>query len=245
MATVLGSLDYDWKILVRSSAARKAIRTWQAEGVAVLADVTNLNDLLTWTKQGIDPAESDKVLAALAGRSSHDEVAARALLQCLAPGLCRLASKYGARNPEVATEVIGAAYERIRTYPIERRPRAIAANVLADTHQKLWRARQRKVVETCALEEMTAAAAPVDTTATEELLGLIATAVRTGKLTREAAEVIVLTRVYDVDIASIADSEGVDPQTLRQRRRRAEARLSELPEVQAEIAEKAEYATAV
>lgn len=224
MATLLGSLDYDWKILVRSRDAKAALARWADD--PILGNLTSLSDLLVWTKQGTPPAEADAVLAALARRACvGDEVAARSLMQCLAPGLCRLAGKYGARNPEVVAEVIGAAYERIRTYPIERRPRAIAANVIADTHQKLWRARQRKQVETCALEECATAAAPEVETSTQELVELVAEAVKAGRLTREAAEVIVLTRIYDVDIATLAAAEGLDPQTMRQRRRRAEARL--------------------
>lgn len=225
MGTLLGALDYDWKLLVRSGKARQALRLWSED--PVLGNLTRLDEVLEWTKQGTDPADSDRVLAALARRASvdADEVAARTLLQCLAPGLCRLAGKYGARDPDVVSEVIAAAYERIRTYPIDRRPRAIAANVIADTHQKLWRARQKKQVETCALEECATAAAPVEETATQELVQLVAEAVKAGRLTREAAEVIVLTRVYDVDIASLAEAEGLDPQTMRQRRRRAEARL--------------------
>lgn len=239
MATILSSLDQDWNLLVRSTTARHALRTWAAEGEAILGTLSTLDDLLFLTKQGTDPADSDKVLAALARRAATlgDEVAARALLQCLAPGLCRLANKYGSRDAEIATEVIGYAYERIRTFPIERRPRAIAANILADTHQKMWRSRQRKRVETVALEEASVASTPVAEDCTAELLALVASAVKAGKLTREAAEIIVMTRVYDQDIATIADAEGIDPQTLRQRRRRAEARLTELPEVQAELAD--------
>ena len=56
----------------------------------------------------------------------------------------------------------------------------------------------------------------------EELLDLVEAAVRAGKLQPRDARLIVLTRLTDVAPNEIAAACQRDPQTIRQRRRRAE-----------------------
>jgi len=59
----------------------------------------------------------------------------------LLPGAKALARRLGwLGDPhERAAAVTATLYEQIRTYPIGRRPARIAANLLADTHQRLLR----------------------------------------------------------------------------------------------------------
>src|SRR5688572_16841850 len=82
--------------------------------------------------------EADPVLLALAGLAAEDELAGRVLLQLLLPGTASLASRvrwrYGADAPAAA---VAAVWERIRTYPVDRRPRSVAANILLDARKRL------------------------------------------------------------------------------------------------------------
>ena len=40
---------------------------------------------------------------------------------------------------ETAAVVVAAMWERVRTYPVERRPKKVAANLALDTRQRVWR----------------------------------------------------------------------------------------------------------
>jgi hypothetical protein len=64
--------------------------------------------------------------------------------------------------------------------------------------------------------------------ATEELLALVEEAVRTHLIKTDDARLIVLTRVADVPVNTIAAARGCLAQSLRQRRLRAEASLAGL-----------------
>jgi hypothetical protein len=66
-------------------------------------------------------------------------VAARALLQALVPGLHRLARTVGGGSDEAAAELVALAWARIVTYPFERRPGRVAANVLLDVRKTYLR----------------------------------------------------------------------------------------------------------
>ncbi len=102
------------------------------------------------------------------------------VLQALMPGLKMLMATYrwSASPEDVATAVIEAAFERIRHYPCQRRPARVAANLLHDTREPLWRdaCRERRLYNSS--EPLTDGIrehpAPLpDTTATDELLDLV------------------------------------------------------------------------
>lgn len=65
------------------------------------------------------------------------------------PAIKNLTSKFstcGAWSAEeTAAVVVAAMWERIRTYPIERRPRKVAANLALDTRQRVWRSGHKLV----------------------------------------------------------------------------------------------------
>lgn len=62
--------------------------------------------------------------------------------------------------------------------------------------------------------------------ATTELIGLVEGAIRAGKLSLENTRLILMTRVADRPITTVPGCAGKDPQTLRERRLRAEALLA-------------------
>lgn len=133
---------------------------------------------------------------------------------------------------DISTAVIEAAYERIRQYPCDRRPARVAANLLNDTRQTLWRAASRERRLGLAIEPLTEevlehlAERPAEPSATDELIDLVAEAACLGQIQPAGARVILLTRVLDVPIDDLANEMELKAQTLRKRRQGAEAALA-------------------
>lgn len=221
---IFEALDADWALVAPSAAAREACRRWQREHA--LRGCTTPADVLYRTRRGVDPGDADRVLAALARRAPHDAMAARTLLQSLVPGMVSLARRHGApHDPEVAADVVGIALERIRTYPYERRPRAIAANVLLDTHQRLYRDRRRRprpveefVVDLPAVEEPEAA---------QEVIEVVRAALRQRAIAPEDARLVLAPVVGEHDEVGEAGDAGIKPRSVARRRQRATRRLVE------------------
>jgi hypothetical protein len=231
MAVVVEALETEWGQVASSRLAREALERWSED--PALWGFRDLDELVEFANRRRQPAASDRVLAALARRARTDDLAARTLLQAVLPGLKSIIRTYGRNgtNDEVGSAVIAIAFERIRCYPIARRPEHVAANILLDTRQAISRRRARDV----ALREATGEPADVtcllrvparsERSASDELVHLVAEAVQRGALSPEGARVIVLTRVADVPIAELATRQGEDARAVRQRRRRAELSL--------------------
>ena len=231
MGKFLDSLDWDWATLCSSWRGNRALAAWSQD--PALQGFAGLAALVAQLHSRGRPEEADRILHALLRRAPEDEVAARTVLQAMMPGLKSLMSAYRLTgdSEEVATPVIEAAYERIRRYPCDRRQSKVAANLIWDTRQTLWRAAQREAARLAPLEPITqemADALPVTAgpSPTEELLELVTEAVRRGRLPRTSARLVLLTRVADVSAEALAAESGTKAQTVRQLRRRAEATLA-------------------
>jgi hypothetical protein len=139
---LLRALDAEWEILVRSAAARAATTRWADD--PVLGRHPDLSGIVAVLRAGsTDPAGADHLLAALAARASTDDVALRVMLQALLPGLANVAKRLGRGvvDETLEADVIVEAVDRIRHYPLSRRPRAIAANVVLDVFGRIARRR--------------------------------------------------------------------------------------------------------
>lgn len=232
--SLFASLSNEWAELACSTPMSRALRGWAAAdprlGFATVAE------LVAAAERRDD--QSHDVLAALAGRARTDDLAARTLLQLLMPALCGIARRlrFLGDHDERAAAVVATAYERIRTYPIERRPNHIAANVVWDTTQRLLASAPPREAagdeanvsgELAADENATWCSFEVGepSTATGELLDLLAWARRLGHISAESAELIALIRVADVPAAALAPRFGRDAQGVRRRRQRAEGML--------------------
>jgi hypothetical protein len=221
---LLASLDLEWERLARSRAARQALAEWAADApvLAGCDDLIAVERLL----RVADAATADTILAAVARRAPGDDLAARALLQFLQPGCRRLIGQLGRefpRSDDRSAAVLGAAYERIRTYPIDRRPRFIALNVLLDTAK----ATRRRLRADEGREGPDAAMSHVESVpAAVELLELLRGAVDDGWVEHGDAALIARSRVGGEAIAVLAAERGCHPGALRRRRHRAEAALA-------------------
>lgn len=228
MDSLFSQLDREWGHFHRDRAVVGALG--RACALAGVASPAGLVDAV----RAATPEDADVVLLHLATRSVDGcKIAARTLLQLLLPGTCRLAAKWWALGDaeERAACAVAAVYDRIVRYPVERRPRAVAANILLDAGQDLWRAAKRATQHashTVAVDPQllpTGALTEPDPTPAEELIWLIADAVEEGIIGVGEAQLILATRVGNDDLPAIARRRGAKLRTLQWRRQTAEATL--------------------
>jgi hypothetical protein len=125
---------------------------------------------------------------------------------------------------ERASAAVNAVYARIRTYPVERRPHAVAANILLDAAKELRRQANQVALEPVGLTPVEDARDyACEPSPAEELASLLSDAVREHVITREEAQLIAHTRIGGTHLTDC------DPQcrlrTLQRRRQTAEQRL--------------------
>lgn len=226
--TIFDHLDAEWLRISRARAARDALRRWAMEDDAFAGH----SDLVALAAAHVTahPGDADRTLAGLARRAPTDRLAARVMLQLLLPG-CRALTQVvplaGAEPEERAAAVVAAAFGRIRTYPIERRPARIALNVMLDTRKTLC-ARRSHVVEVSMTAEELREIDSADVgwpTAAHELLDVLIDAVEGGRLDRSSAQLIALTRIGDRSCREIAERYGSHLGSIRRRRHLAEQSL--------------------
>jgi hypothetical protein len=228
MANMFELLESEWHRLCRDRAAagRLGVVCDQAGGARSLGDLERF-------VRTAGPADADSVLLTLVARAIEgDTLAARVLLQLLLPGARRLARRWWALGDadERAAAVVAAVYDRIRSYPLRRRPGRVAANVLMDAAHDLRRAVPRLV--------LVPMADPVvhqlhvrhldDRAQLEpglELAEVLRDAVRDGVLRPDDAELIARSRIAGDRVEDIASVRGLRPRTLWDRRKRAELAL--------------------
>jgi len=233
MPQLLDRLHDEWLHLARSPQAAQTLAGWAVD--PALRGFSNLEEVIAEIHRRGRPAESDRILLALLRRAATNNLAAQTVLQALMPGLKSLMSAYRLTGDpeEVATAVVEAAFERIRRYPCDRRPARVAANLLHDTRQVLWRDGCREHRLRLATEPLTEPAVSgmrgsvtQDRSSTDELVDLVAEAVRLRHVRPCGARLILLTRVLDVPVEALAYETGTKALTVRKRRQRAEAALA-------------------
>ena len=229
MPSVFDTLDREWRQL--GSGRRTARRLADVLAVAGLDPLDSLAALERHVRTA-SPEDADKVLLALVTRAARqdDALAARVLLQLLLPGTRNLARRWWALgdHDERAAAAVAAVYRRIRTYPVERRPGRVAANILLDAARELRRAVPR-VVATPTAEPLVAGAHAADAevgNAAVELAEVLHDAVAAGVIEQRDAQLIAQSRIAGRRIADIAVDHRLGTRALWDRRQRAERRLA-------------------
>ena len=228
MDSVFTQLDREWIDLIRRPTTANEL----ADACA-LAGVATPDGLVPAIRREA-PEAADPVMAHLARQVRHEQgdIAARTLLQLLLPGTCRLAARWWVlgSSEDRAAAAVAAVYARIRRYPLERRPRKIAANILLDANQDLARLARRAVIDRQNV-------APLDPqllrgrlddpepTPGKELRDVIDDAVAAGRVPSQWAALVVATHIEGDDLPSIARRTGTPVRTLQWRRRAAVAAL--------------------
>src|SRR5207237_1033490 len=109
----------------------------------------------------------------------------------------------------------------------------VAANILLDTRQRIYRRIMRDLAADAAfgdrvdLDDLRRVPFRSSRSSSEELLEVVAEARRQGAISQEGACLIVMTRVGDRSAEELAEGCGLDVRAVRQRRRRAEVALGE------------------
>jgi hypothetical protein len=220
MSTVFELLEGEWAQLAGDQHAAGALHAacGAAGGAATL-------DQLERYVRAASPGDADRVLVILvAGAIGGEVLAARVLLQLLLPGARRLARRWWILGDpdERAAATVAAVYQRIRCYPLERRPGRVAANVLMDAALELRRAAQAMRPTTQLPDQRHVP--PQDHPALE-LVEVLVDAVDDGVITAADAELIAASRIAGVGLADLAARRGRHLRTLQYRRRRAEQAL--------------------
>ncbi|MHB8695582.1 MAG: sigma-70 RNA polymerase sigma factor region 4 domain-containing protein [Solirubrobacteraceae bacterium] len=220
-------LEAEWPALA-SGPLLGRLRIW-SEREPVLASFATPQQLLRQLRglRGHHRAE-DEILAALLRQAQTDPLAARVVLQALLPGLKALARRIlleASERDELWSALLAHCWERIRSYPLERRPARIAANTLFDTLKKttyeLRRNRRDRDQYTHEPPTEQAALKPADS----DVQRLVQRAIAAAAISEEEAELILRTRIDGADLHALADEVGLAYHTVKVRRLRAEKRL--------------------
>lgn len=224
----LHAIAREWTRLARAPELLRRYRTWQAKEPE-LGRFVDPVAVVGFMRGDAPAAEKDAVLLALMAWARFDPWGGQVVLEVIRPGLLnllrRVASDHRDRE-ELRARVLLAVWEGVRRYPLERRPRRVAANLLLDTlHRTLvqvgtdstWRATHSLVAHDRSGQVAAEVAGDVD--------DLLDRAVRAGALSTVEAEVILASRIDGVELARLAREAGVSYNTLKVRRQRAERRL--------------------
>jgi hypothetical protein len=227
-------LEYDWQRELAGSTLGERLRCWRTREAA-LTPFSSPTGLLSFLRRSSAGEREDAVLRALLRCARSDRVAARLVLQRLLPGLKRRAGRVlscAGEREELWSLLLAAAWERIRTYPVERVPRHVAANLLLSSVRDACELlTEDRTLRACAVPNpcggvLFAGPEPQDRWPAFGLDGLLADAVKAGAVTAEEAELIASTRIDRVPLVRSATAMGVSYDALRVRRRRAERRLA-------------------
>jgi hypothetical protein len=176
-------------------------------------------------------AERDQVLSALLERATDEALARRVALQIVLPGLKSLIN--GIRGWDVeerAARVVTTALDVISWCATEPAGTPPSFRIYANTRRRVLRSAIRERSEPLVFvddyrqldggEEV-----PLGPSEDERFEHLVEWIRERGRIRDDAARLVVLTRTAGVSVDELATAEGVDPQTLRQRRLRAERRV--------------------
>ncbi len=225
MHLILHHLNKEWSELATSLGGRRALERW-CSNYPVMRQMADLDDLVTTRR---DRSTMDVALRGLAELAKTDEVASRALLQAMLPGLIRVASFEVVRDPDAMDEIITIAWELISAYPLQR-PGSVPANIVLDV-RKHYR-RERFVSGLLSIEVLpelpSTASSPEDRALARLRLEEVRTARDQGIVNEVAFDAVVRTRVEGYTLAEVGALHGMEASVIHQRRWRAERRLREL-----------------
>jgi DNA-directed RNA polymerase specialized sigma24 family protein len=210
-----------------SAALVTRFARWRREG-SVLARFRQPRDVLRFMRCRPSSAEEDAVLGALLAQAASDPLAGRLVLLAVLPGLKNVARRSlmsAEEREELWSALLACAWEQIRSYPLERRPRRIAANLLLDTMRSALATMREGRPPTVPLapEQLLAATAPPSVERDVETL--LHRAVDAGAISPREAELVLCTRFDGIPLAHVADAHGEPYNRVKVRRQRAERRL--------------------
>jgi hypothetical protein len=222
-------LQRDWQQAVHSALMTARFAAWRLKAPA-LAQFEDPTALVRFMRGAGSRAEKDAVLCALLIWAKHESLGARVVLQVIWPGLLRLSARImpdGREREELRSIMCLAVWEGIRDYPVARRPRRVAANLLLDTmHRTLVElARESAWLAARSSTGVERHRHEVPDELTSNVDSLLDEAIRAGAVSAQEAEMILSSRIDGVELAELARCADVSYNTMKLRRQRAERRL--------------------
>jgi DNA-binding NarL/FixJ family response regulator len=218
---LLARLQSEWN---RLKVSPDAIATASEWGL-VPGPLRSLDDLLRRAGYGVvgkGTHSDDTILQGLMRIGRHDPLAARVVLQRLLPGISAVARRYPYSHHDGAAaldEAVATAWTVIRMYPVDRRPRYIAANMLREIEYRSFHSHRRRKCEFVPTLAAVFELSPATTTAmspAEELRDLLDEARCAGL---DAADVELAERLASGATAEqLAAEKNVTSRTIRNHR---------------------------
>ena len=224
-------LETEWRVLARSRWLRDRFQTWGAEDKRLAFDDGEQLVAAAQSRNVSSWAERDQVLAALLDRADEDALARRVAFQVVLPGVKSLID--GVRGWDVeerAARVVATAVDVLAWCAAEPAGTPPSFRVYANTRRRVLRSAVRDRSEPVVFVDDyshfdTGTDTPDGKEETERFDDLVEWVRRHGRVGENAARLVVMTRAGGVSVEKLAAAQGVDPQTLRQRRLRTERRV--------------------
>lgn len=241
---VVHQLEQEWPALLERQLAPAFIRWRSAQ--PPLRHFEQPSQLLRFLHAAPSSA-TDEPLLALLILARNDTVAGRFVLQAVLPALKAQAQRLARRrvpHDELWELLLFYAWQAIRTYPVARRCRTVAANlvlqVLHDTTRELDRCRRpAHTRRPCPIGDhglpINAVACRRPRRSPARRAFLVLAAVRANVISRRDATLILRSRFQDIPLSVLAEEAGVPYQALLKRRQRAEQTLREWSRVQGNV----------
>jgi DNA-directed RNA polymerase specialized sigma24 family protein len=221
----VSSLDSEWRRLA-SRELPALLRVWSARE-PTLAPFADPTQLIRFLREPAPSAQKDELLRALVRIAADDPLAARVVLQALMPGLKRIAGRVLldlSERDELWELLLAHAWERIRQYPLARRPQRIAANILLDTLRRTMRELERERRRRHRSVTPEAVRSP-NSDQRAEATRILLDAISASAISQLEARILFAIRVEHCSLADAAGEEGLPYNVLRVRLQRAERRL--------------------
>ncbi|PZF82770.1 hypothetical protein [Jiangella anatolica] len=228
--SLVGRLNAEWARLRADPRTESAVAHWAGRHPE-LAGCLALEDV-ELAVAAADAEQADRILLALLRLArAGDSLAGRTVLQLMLGKAVRIAMTRAGRDTKPALEhtAVAALWTIVATYPIERRPAKVAANIAMETLRAVTGELTHQLSETPTPPDILAAdlvppAASGRTTADHELLNLLTWAVDEGTIT--AADATLVLDIYSPAPgseggAAAAERHGLSWPAARQRASRA------------------------
>jgi DNA-directed RNA polymerase specialized sigma24 family protein len=223
------SLESDWQQVAHSALFTDRFRVWRVKEPA-LTPFVDATALVRFMRRPGPRAAKDAALCALLTWAKDESIGARVVLEAIRPGLLNLSARImrdAREREELRSTMYLAVWEGIRSYPLARRPRRVAANLLLDTMHRtlveLGRESAWLASRSFASGEGQPSTPPEEVDA--DVDSLLAAAVRSGAVSADEAEAILASRIDGIGLADLARCAGVSYNAMKMRRQRAERRL--------------------
>lgn len=151
----------------------------------------------------------------------------------LAPGLQQILSQVASYKDELMDDWLNLWAEfsnSLLEYPIELRPRKVAANLLHDTRHRILVIKKQemtRITQTELIEDFDYAIPPDTTSPYSKFAALLIEGIDTVSLSDIDLYLVTASRVYDKSLKELADHLGIEYNSARKRRQRAEKRIRE------------------